>query len=69
MLCEVRGGSYPHSGARRMCEVNQTEVDEASKSLVESLVGSYQDMPLLIPIKELNDLDSYREIGRSKEML
>ena len=27
-LCEIHGGSYPHSGARGMCEENQAEFDE-----------------------------------------
>ena len=29
LLCEIRGGSHPHSGARRMCKDNQAEVNEA----------------------------------------
>ena len=40
LLCEVRDGSYSHSGARRMGKGNQREVDEACRSLVESPVGT-----------------------------
>ena len=29
LLCGICGGLYPHSGARRICEGNQAEVDEA----------------------------------------
>ena len=62
LLSEVRGGSYPHSGARRMCKGNQTESTEREEFFLRALLELYQDMSLQIPTKELNDMDSYRRL-------
>ena len=62
MLCEVRGGSYPHARDGRMCKIHSAGGVDCEQNLLRALLELYQDIPLLMPSKESNNIESYRRL-------
>ena len=48
--------------------IRQGGVDR-ERNFLRALLELYQDMPLLIPSKESNDMESYRGVGGSEKIL
>ena len=61
-VSKVRGGSYPHSCIGRMHKTIRQGGVDGERNFLRALLELYQDMPLAIPNKELNDMESYRRL-------
>ena len=62
LFYEIRGLSHPNSCVRRMCESHSARGDDPERILLRTLLELYQDMPVQIPTKESNDVESYRRL-------
>ena len=62
MLRKVRGGSYPHSFIGKCIKTIRQGGVDGERNFLKALLELYQDMPLAIPNKESNDMESYRRL-------
>ena len=62
MLCQVRGGSYPHSCLGECIRIIRQKGVDCERNFLRALLELYQDMPLTVPNKDSNDMESYRKL-------
>ena len=62
MLCQVRGGSYTPPVLGECIKIIRQKGVDCERNFLRALLELYQDMPLTVPSKESNDMESYRKL-------